>query len=178
MGCFSNKLFASRKKCGKLDITLCESPRDVADNVPFRLVTDAENVVRIKQSYPMVGDGRFTLNAYDWELPVAGGSHRSDAVINFIAGESRSIRLVQKPRNKYPPAIAVYGKWKGAKGKTYKEKLGYIPDDNVREISDCWKRTPNCILAGRLSMMFIPHRGKGTGLRIEVAILTPPLSPK
>jgi len=175
MGFFSNKLFASRKKNGKLDITLCESARDVADNVPFRLVTDAENIVRIKQSYPMAGDGRFTFNAHDWELPVAGVSRRLDAVMSFIAGESRSIRLVQKPRNEYPPAIAVYGKWKGVKGKTYKKKLGYIPDDSVREISDCWKRTPNCILAGKLSMMFIPHRDKGAGLRIEVAILTPPL---
>ena len=95
--------------------------------------------------------------------------------MSFIAGGSRSIRLVQEPRNGCPHAIAVYGKWKGVKGKTHKEKLGYVPDDNVREISDRWKRTPNCILAGKLSMMFIPHRDKGAGLRIEVAILTRPL---
>jgi hypothetical protein len=116
MGFFSDKLFASRKKYGKLDVTLCESPRDVADNVPFRLVTDAENIVRIKQSYPVAGDGRSTFNAHDWELPVAGVSHCPEAVMSFIAGGSRSIRLVQEPRNKYPPAIAVYGKWKGVKG--------------------------------------------------------------
>ncbi len=175
MGFFSDKLFASRKKYGKLDVTLYESPRDVADNVAFRLATDAENVVRIKQSYPVAGDDGFTFNAHDWELPVAGVSYRSEAVMSFIGGRSRSIRLVQEPRNEYPPAIAVYGKWKGFKGKTYKKKLGYIPDDNVREISDCWKRTPKCVLAGRLSMMFIPHREKGAGLRIEVAILTTPL---
>ena len=175
MGFFSDKLFGSRKKYGKLDITLCESPRDVADNVPFRLVTDAENIVRIKQSYPMAGDGRFTLNAHDWELPVAGVSYRSGTVMSFIAGGFRSIRLVQEPRNECPHAIAVYGKWKGVKGKTHKEKLGYIPDNNLREISDCWKRTPNCVLAGKLSMMFIPHRDKEAGLRIEVAILTRPL---
>ncbi len=172
MGFYSNKLLVLKKKYGKLNITLCESPGTVAENVPFRLATDAENIVRIKQSYPMAGDGRFTCNAHDWELPVAGVSRRLDAVMSFIAGQSRSIRLVQEPRNEYPPAIAVYGKWKGVKGKTCKEKLGYIPDDSVREISDCWKRTPNGIIAGKLSMMFIPYRDKGAGLRIDVAILT------
>ena len=175
MGFFSNKLFASRKNHDKLDITLCKSPRDVADNVPFRLISDADNIVRIKQSYPVVGDGRFTFTAHDWELPVAGVSDRPDAVMSFIAGRSRSIRLVQKPGRKYPHAIAVYGVWKGIKGETHKKQLGYIPDENVREISDCWRRTPNCIIAGKLSTMSIPHRGKGVGLRIEVAILTPPL---
>ena len=172
MGFFSDKLFASRKNYGKLDITLCESPTDVADDVPFRLVTDAENIVRIKQSYPTAGDGRFTCNAQDWQLPVAGVSDRPDAVMSFIAGKSRSIQLVQEARNGYPHPIAVYGVWKGIKGKTHEKQLGYIPDDNVREISDCWKRTPNGIIAGKLSMMFIPYRDKGAGLRIDVAILT------
>ena len=79
---------ASRKKNGKLNITLCESPGNVAENVPFRLATDAENVIRIKQSYPIVGDGNFSFNAHEWELPVAGVSHHPDSVMGFIKGES------------------------------------------------------------------------------------------
>ncbi len=154
----------------ELKIALCESPKDVDKNVAFRLVKDSDNVVRIKQDYPLSSNDNWIQSDEEWYAKVSGVSHRKDAVVCFIAGISRKIEVVREPMPDYPHAIAVYGKWTDRNGKNYHEKLGYIDDDNAYEISENLKQSKDYKLSAKVVMMFVPTKDKGPGLRINVTI--------
>jgi len=73
---------------------------------------------------------------------------------------------------KYPHAIAVYGKWR-AGNKQYREQLGFLPDENAKEIYKRIQKLPDYRLAAKLHRMFIPTRTKNPGLVIDVELLEP-----
>ena len=159
----------------ELNIALCESHKDVEKNVPYRLTTDSDNVVRIKQDYPLSSNNNWIqTDEEEWYVKVSGVSHRNDAVVCFIAGTSREIGVVKEPMPDYPHALAVYGKWIDKFGKIYKEKLGYVDDENAQEISESLNQSKDYKLSAKLGMMFIPTKEKEQhGLRINVTIFEP-----
>ena len=174
MGLFN--IFSSKRNFGKAKVVLCESYSDVGNDVLFRLVDDADNVIRIKQEYNLTKQKDWDIADEEWNLQVAGVSHRIESVMRFIAGESRKVRLAPEPMPKYPHAIAVYGEWLDKRGRRFKEQLGYVPDEEARDINKRISKAKDYLLAGKLAKMFIPTREKSTpGLRIDVAIFSPAL---
>jgi len=158
----------------ELNIALCESHKDVDKNVPYSLTTDSDNVIRIKQDYPLSSNNNWIqTDEEEWYVKVSGVSRRKDAVVWFIAGTSREIEVVKEPMPDNPHALAVYGKWKDKYGKNYKEKLGYVEDYEAQEISDSLNQSKGCKLSAKLEMMFIPTEEKNAGLRINVTIFEP-----
>lgn len=153
----------------QLNITLCESYNDVENDVPFRLVDDQDNVIRIKQTYPI--DKKWDIIEERQFINVAGVSYRQDEVISFIAGTSRQIKLQRVPSDEYPHAIAVFGMWSDAQGKTNKQQLGYVPDEEAEDIADTIGKQADCQIVGKLIKMFIPtNTAKTAGLRIDIAL--------
>jgi hypothetical protein len=156
---------------GYLRIELCESYKDVGDDVPFRLVDDPDNVVRIKQNYPLNMPQDWEMAGEEWSLQVAGVSYRAENVMHFIGGSSRRIKLAQEPMEKYPHAIAVYGEWTDKQGTNQKAQLGYLPNTDAKKITKELTKIRDYLLVGKLAKMFIPSGEKGTpGLRVDVAI--------
>ncbi|MHC4191753.1 MAG: hypothetical protein ACYSUB_19075 [Planctomycetota bacterium] len=154
----------------EINIALCESSKDVDNNVPFRLIKDADNVIRIKQDYSLDSNNNWIKTDEDWYVSVSGVSYRKDVVAWFIAGTSREIELIKEPMSDYPHAIAVYGKWKDSYGKSHNEQLGYIDDDNAREISLYMTRSKDYKISAKLAMMYLPTEHKNPGLRIIVGL--------
>lgn len=153
----------------QLNITLCESYNDVKNDVPFRLVDDQDNVIRIKQSYPI--DRKWDIIDERQFINVAGVTFRQEEVISFIAGASRQIKLKKATSDEYPHAIAVFGTWSDAQGKTNTQQLGYVPDEEAEDIADTISEQPDCRIVGKLIKMFIPTNTKQTaGLRIDIAL--------
>jgi len=157
----------------ELNIALCESPDDVDKNVPFRLIDDSDNMVRIKQDYPLSSNDNWVQTDEEWYVKVSGVSYRKDSVIWFIAGTSHEIEVVREPMPDYPDALAVYGRWKDKYGKMYRQQLGYVQDYDAQEISASLRKSKGCRLSAKPAMMFIPTKDKSPGLRINVALFEP-----
>jgi hypothetical protein len=156
---------------GYLRVELCESYKDVGDDVLFRLVDDPDNVIRIKQRYPLTIPQDWEMAGEEWSLQVAGVSYRVENVMHFIGGSSRRIQLVQEPMVKYPHAIAVYGEWIDKRETKQKSQLGYLPNTDAKKITKALTKMRDYLLVGKLAKMFIPTGEKGTpGLRVDVAI--------
>jgi hypothetical protein len=174
MGIFDS--LKGRRDFGYLRIDLCESYKDVGDDVPFRLVDDPDNVIRIKQKYTLTIPKDWEMAGEEWSLQVAGISYRAENVMHFIGGSSRQIKLVQEPMEKYPHAIAVYGEWIDTKGTKQKAQLGYLPNTDAKRITKELTKMRDYLLIGKLAKMFIPSGEKGMpGLRVDVAIFQPAL---
>ena len=104
---------------------------------------------------------------------MAGVSHREQAVIMYIGGNAKRIELAEEPSDKYPHAIAVYGKWIDQRNEIQKKQLGYLPDQDAKAIARKTKKQKDYLLVAKLAKMFIPVEDKGPGLRIHVGILAP-----
>ncbi len=169
MGIFD--FLRDKRDFGYLRVELCESYKDVGDDVPFRLVDDPDNVIRIKQRYTLTVPQDWEMAGEEWSLEVAGVSYRVENVMHFIGGNSRRIKLVQEPMEKYPHAISVYGEWIDNRGTKQKVQLGYLPNTDAKKITKELTKMRDYLLVGKLAKMFIPSGEKGTpGLRVDVAI--------
>lgn len=174
MGLFS--FLSGKRNFGQVQVFLCESYKDVANDVLFRLVDDPDNIIRIKQEYSLAAPKDWEIADDEWNLQVAGVSYRIEDVMCFMAGQSRKIRLAQEPMPKFPHAIAVYGEWVDERNKTQQALLGYLPDTYAKKITKQIAKQKDYLLFGKLSKMFIPAGDKQTpGLRIDVAIFRPAL---
>lgn len=174
MGLFS--FLAGYKNFGKVNLEICETYKEVSNNVLFRLENDSDNVIRIKQEYPLNKPRKWDISFEEWNTPVAGVSYRVQNVMNLMAGSSRQIILAQEPMPKYPHAIAVYGRWNNKRGKGQRKQLGYLQDYEARQITKRLAKMKDYLLLAKLAKMFIPTRDKeAPGLRIDVAILEPAL---
>lgn len=172
--CLNNRSQQSISE-SELNIVLCESHKDVKNNVSYRLTKDSDNVIRIKQDYPLDSNDNWVQvddedDETEWYVKVSGVSNRKDAVIWFMAGTSRKVEIVKESMPDYPYALAVYGKWKDKYEKIYNEKLGYVEDCYAQEISEYLNQSKNYKLSAKLRMMFIPTEEKMPGLRINIAI--------
>jgi hypothetical protein len=166
--------FSYGPKGTQLQVVVCESRSDAPDNVPFRLVSDPDNVIRINQEYTVPSSKSWDVVDEEWNVEVVGTSYRVETVLGFIAGESRQIQLVRAPMPRYAHAIAVYGEWVNKKGKPERAQLGYLPNDYAKTISKEMAEHGDYVLVAKIWTMFIPTQEKeNPGLRIDVQILEP-----
>lgn len=168
MGIFDSLFGATNQ----LKISLYESDEEVPDNVPYRLINDPDNLVKIHQDYTIDSDKQWDILEEYWGLHIAGVSYREEEVLSFMAGENRKILLLREPTSKHPHAIAVYGTWT-AKNYLNKGQLGFVPDEDAREIHKKLKKLSEFMLCAKLNRMFIPTKEKNAGLMIDVILLEP-----
>jgi hypothetical protein len=166
---FLNSLFQGT---GKLSVAIYDTHQEAPLNTPYRVKNDHDNVIRIRQNY--IVDSREKWDTLDehWGLHVAGVTYREEDVISFIEGEDWQIEVLREPTDKHPHAIAVYGIWK-SRGKRYKKQLGYVPNQDAKDIYKQIKKLSQYQLAAKLHAMYIPTKDKNAGLLIDIIVMEP-----
>ena len=167
---FLNNLFQG---ISKPEVAIYESDQEAPKDQAYRLRKDPENLIRIRQDYVTNSQKQWdTLEDY-WGLHVAGVTHREESVISFISGDNRQIELSQEPTPKHPHAIAVYGKWADNKNRCHREQLGFVPNEDAKDIYKRRKKTSEYLLSSRLNRMYAPTKEKNAGIVFDVILLEP-----
>ncbi len=150
------------------DLPVYDSYKDAPKKSVFRLPRDNKNVLRFNYVFK---NGKSIWAAIEaWKVHVAGVSYRPKVVTSFIYGEQRSVEVEKRPTKKYPHALAVIGKWKDTRRYHQKSQLGYVPDDEAKEITDIIKKHPGSKILSELGMIYLPTKDKNPGIRIDVAV--------
>jgi hypothetical protein len=141
---------------------IIESPPDRGINRDYRRPTDPEHIIRVNQKAPKGLPKK--LHHY---IKVAGIS-QPDAqhnAIQFIQGTDRAISLKREPDNPVDSnAVLVIGNWRIGPD-TYSGKLGYLPKGMGAALL---QQDPSFRFGCTLDAMFVPHQGKGAGVRISI----------
>lgn len=141
---------------------IIENPYDRGFDKDFRLPDDQKNVKRINQRAPAGLPKKI-----EEFIPVVGIS-REDTKRNaedFIKGSYRKIELKKEPNNQFDKnAILVIGHFK-QKGDEFSLKLGYLPAETAKEISDKYSDTP---IKATLKVMYTPIGRKCPGIRLDI----------
>ncbi len=108
---------------------------------------------------------RFTIKLVE-SVPVAGISHKQDALQEMIDGSGRQIGLVRQPDHpKDSSAIKVLGRWIDGGGQEHVEQLGYVPAKVSRAIAD---KYPDNELKGCLKVIYQPQPEQNGGIRFDI----------
>jgi hypothetical protein len=128
----------------------------------FRLLGDAENVIRINQRQPQ-GLPRKLAEF----VPVAGIT-KPDVVSNaqaFVYGTDRRVELCRIPDHPIDcNAIAVVGSWV-SEGALRTGPLGYVPAVVAAEIATLGSETP---IGATIKVMYTPAPARTLGIRLDV----------
>ena len=171
---FWGKIFALGRQTKDDSLPIYDDYKDAPQNSLFRLPNDPPTTIRINQSYSeeLLKDHDI-IDEY-WTM-VAGVSYRTEEVNSFVSGTNRSVFIKHEQSNKYPHALAVYGIWKDKKGYHQKKQLGYVPDDEARQIAEQIKTITNHNFATKLGVLYLPTREKSAGIRFDFVVLCPAL---
>lgn len=145
----------------------------VKPNSLYRYDSDPPNMLRIDQDYPSELSNTKRI-IEEFECRVAGVSYRMESVTSFIAGTNHKILAIEQPQTKYPHAIAIYGDWTDIEGKHKIEQLGYVPDEDAKEISKIRKQEKDTVLEVKLTTIFASIGDELiAGLQYKLAIWGP-----
>ena len=168
---FLKEIFSSTKKIEMSVLPVYDSFNDAPENSLFRLPKDPSTTVRINQSYPQESlKDRDIIREY-WSTSVAGTSHRLENVTSFVYGSQRSIFIEHESSKKYPHALAVYGIWRDERSYSQKKQLGYVPNEEAKEIAGIVKAIPDHTFAAKLNALFLPTKEKYAGIRFDLVVL-------
>ncbi len=147
-----------------------DSYKDAPKNAVFRLCGDEQRLIRFNSVFD--NEEGFFSAIERWNVGVAGVSHQPEAVLSFAYGEKRRVVIKKKALKKYPHALAVMGTWQDSKTYIKTEQLGYVPNDDARQISTVSGKYKNPEILAKLNMIFLPTEDKDPGIRIDIGLFS------
>lgn len=140
-------------------------------NANYRLPDDPDYVIRINQDWPAgiginICDDLRDDRDFPDSVPVAGVSHRADALNALIDGTDRRVELLRDRENRRDPtAIKVIGHWRDRHGVDHFEQLGWVPSELAHAIS---RRFPTAKLGARIARMSRATDDRSPAIRINI----------
>lgn len=160
-------IFTNKKK---IKVLVCNNKSEIVENQPYRFKDDEKRIIRFKQDYPKVEDSD-VIPLHEIFTNVAGTTFRGKDVEKFIYGKNKRLEVVHTPSPKYENAISIYGIWETINNRTCKKLIGYVPDDESKDIYRKYiMKREKCILRGKLIKIYLPEREMNAGISICVDI--------